>query len=355
MAKRDSYIDGIKFLLIILVISVHALESNPTPGTSELAIYHFEVSFLMPFFIMLSGLFFRNLDIRKIRKSSLKILESYLVFQFIHIAFNIFLYRKLPGIIDVIIYQEWTLWFLISLISWKFMLYYAVKLIKNKTVILIGSVILSLTIGFLNVDGDVFSIYRTIGHFPFFLIGYLMNLDRVVRIYSHKNYLYILLPVLFLGIFFLPFVENYEFFRYILYRNYPYASTPAPNYLDFAVNVFSYVAGLTVSFSILKFFPSVKIFEKLGVQTLFFYLYHPVVLRILDPILFSENKLGYEPTPWMLFVIFALTVGVVYIFSRFKFFHLMLNPVSRSREIIGLFGKKKQTAGMTKKHSPPLI
>ena len=188
------------------MISVHALESNPTSGTSELAIYHFEVSFLMPFFIMLSGLFFKNLDLHKIRKSSLKILESYLVFQFIHIAFNIFLYRKLPGIIDVIIYQEWTLWFLVSLICWKFMLYYAVKLIKNKTVILIGSVILSLTIGFLNVDGDVFSIYRTIGHFPFFLIGYLMNLDRVVRIYSHKNYLYILLPVLFLGIFFLPFV-----------------------------------------------------------------------------------------------------------------------------------------------------
>ncbi len=334
VTKRDSYLDGIKFMLIVLVIFVHSLESNLSPGKNEFAIYHFNVLFLMPFFIMLSGMFLKNLDLAKIKKSSLKIFESYVVFQLIHVAFNIFLYRKIPSIIDVVVYQEWTLWFLVSLICWKFMLYFSIKYIKNKMVILVGSIILSLTIGFVNIDGDVFSIYRTIGNFPFFVIGYMMPHKRVVEIYSNKNYTYLLVPLFFLAVCFLPIIKDYEFFRFILYKNYPYASTPAPNYLDFWANVFSFVAGISISYSILKFFPSVKAFEKMGSQTLFFYLYHPVVLRVLDPILFSKNKLGFEPTPFMIVVIFVLTVGVIYLFSRFKFFHLVLNPVSRRKEFI---------------------
>lgn len=112
--ERDCKVDGIKWLLIVLVTIGHAIEptlSNPTANKLYSLIYLFH----MPLFIYISGYFASVKSKEKLANKGLLLLETFLVLmipQFLYYkSFNVFLNPENSG------------WYLISLFSWYVMAY----------------------------------------------------------------------------------------------------------------------------------------------------------------------------------------------------------------------------------------
>lgn len=332
MLNRNYFIDNLKFFLIILVIFGHCiapLKSNFIVGI----FYNFIYTFHMPFFIIISGFFSKDLNPEKIKKFTRKIFETYMVFQIAQVSLKYLIGGPLPGLKSFLFFPQWTLWFLLSIVSWKILLYLYVKCFKNNKTILIISVLCSCFIGFFDFNGAFLSISRTIAFFPFFFTGYLLSKEKLAEIRYSKNYGYLIIPVVVVLFYFIPFIRNYDSFVYLLLRNKSYYITAEPKVLDFFLNAMTILFAFALSFSIFKFFPSIKSFEKLGSETLFFYLYHGLLVILLRAFFRGSNYLNLPVSLFSELSIFVLTMVLLLVMRKFKLFHFMLNPISNFIEL----------------------
>ena len=170
-AKRDATLDGIKFVLICLVTIGHSVETSKSVNEVSCILYSVIYSFHMPLFVLLSGYFSKNLDLIKIKRQSLELLETYLVMT---IAIGLLL-DKNP--LHVIFYPSPSCWYLLSLIAWRWILYVFVVVGKiGKDKLLVCSIIIAgifLFVPFTNLS--VFSFMRTTQFFFFFVLGYCID------------------------------------------------------------------------------------------------------------------------------------------------------------------------------------
>lgn len=171
---RDIRIDSIKGFLIILVVIGHVLESY-LQHTHNLIPYLLIYSFHMPLFILVSGYLFKpEQTIGKFWIGTLKLAETFLIFQFIQ-CFMIWAGNGFCNFDPMnFIRPQWTLWYIVSLMAWRIATYFLNKHIaptnKNKAIILIAVVLLALFVGFIPM-GNEFSFQRTFVYYPVFVIG----------------------------------------------------------------------------------------------------------------------------------------------------------------------------------------
>lgn len=171
--KRTAYFDNAKAILIYLVVLGHLmsgyLNENQYVDTLYLVIYLFH----MPAFILISGHFSRTIknkeDIKKIGKT---LLLPYIIFQIVYTLY----YKNVFG--DSIQFElfepRYALWFLLSMVMWKFMLW----VFSGHRAMILVSIVLSLLVGYISEVNEWLSLSRTFFFFPFFLIGY--YLDREI-------------------------------------------------------------------------------------------------------------------------------------------------------------------------------
>lgn len=114
ISERDGRVDGIKWLLIVLVTIGHAIEpalSNPTANKLYSLIYLFH----MPLFIYISGYFVSVSNAKKIVVKGVLVLETFLVLMIPHFlcykSFYVFLNPENSG------------WYLVSLFLWYVIAY----------------------------------------------------------------------------------------------------------------------------------------------------------------------------------------------------------------------------------------
>lgn len=85
---RDIRIDTIKGILITLVVFGHLLEQFLNNRVNIIA-YNLIYSFHMPLFIIISGYFFNpGQNIEKLKASTIKLVETFLLFYIIHQSIN---------------------------------------------------------------------------------------------------------------------------------------------------------------------------------------------------------------------------------------------------------------------------
>ena len=305
--KRTAYFDNAKAILIYLVVLGHLmsgyLKQNEYVDTLYLIIYLFH----MPAFILISGHFSRKIkglkDVKKIAKT---LLLPYVIFQLLYSLY----YKNVFGDSVEIEFLEprYALWFLLSMIMWKMMLWIFGS---HKSMILV-SVIVSLLVGYIGEVNEWLSLSRTFFFFPFFLIGYYVNRENFVKMKNKWNVRIasILAIVLVLFVYVYGDIRWKEwFFGRIPYEDINYGI------LDSAIlsRIFIYVLMIVSTYVFLTLVPKEnRWYTAIGSKTLVVYLLHLFIIRA-----FKETEMyAWIQDTGNYVTLFGIAFVIVYVLSR---------------------------------------
>ena len=217
MQQRDAYFDNAKFILIALVVLGHFFTSYIHQNEMIEATYKTIYSFHMPAFVLLSGLFAKGFyEKGYLVKIMKRLIIPYIIFQLVYTIYYYFLYNRSSFSIDFF-QPQWSLWFLISLFFWNILLLGFAKLTPSIGISI--SIMIALIVGYIDSIDNYLSLSRTLVFFPFFLIGYHLNKDRLKQLTkpSIRMTSLILMIIVLVG-----FYLNTDFSAKWLYGSKPY-------------------------------------------------------------------------------------------------------------------------------------
>ena len=295
MKERDLQIDGLKYFLICLVVIMHCAQGGRYNDLFSTSLYSVIYTFHMPLFVLLSGYFFHCKTIGEINNSNLRILEPLLVF-------HLFSIRSLNPI-QWITFEPCPLWYLLSLMFWRYMAYYTGIISerigggnrRNKYVIQLSVAVLVYLLSFVLIKyGTFFSIMRTCQFFPFFMVGFCLsqkNVEHIRKDITLRVFLVLstLICIVILVLYSGPKLCAINFSKYNLFSlseilELSYASTLA---LKILVNLMA----LLICFGFLAIFRAPKWFCLYGNSTLFILCLH-VPLYYISAHLCSNFYIG---------------------------------------------------------------
>ncbi|GMA93729.1 hypothetical protein GCM10025881_05530 [Pseudolysinimonas kribbensis] len=171
---RVPFWDNARFVTVALVVMGHAIQRQTSDSDAALALYLFVYAFHMPAFAIISGYFSKASppSSRQILKILSDIVVPYVIFQSIWSAVQ----WIVEGNTNVDLAQpHWTLWFLLSLAVFRILMPYLVLLRFP----LAWAVILSVAVGYSPGVDSTFSLARTVGILPFFVLGWQLRQWKV--------------------------------------------------------------------------------------------------------------------------------------------------------------------------------
>ncbi len=309
---RNYHFDNIKALLIFLVVFGHMIEPLRNIELFEKT-YFIIYSFHMPLFIFISG-YFARANTKGIKKLALLLIKYEVIYS---IVFLILFGAGGDGapsgtLFDMIIYALqpiWVLWFLLSLICWRFLL---IAYEKHPVAML---VIIGLIIGFnfIPFDFRVLSIGRTLSFFPYFLLGYLakkkeFDFHRVLRNHTFTFYLgmiVVIFWVLYSGKVVTDLLYGASSFNYFDYSLLELTL--------FKLNL--YLVAIAASIVVINLVPTRQTrFSDIGPKTLPIYLWHPVIIWLLTRINFFEQIQQFHAI--IAFIILLILSGLITMFLK---------------------------------------
>ncbi|WOF22047.1 acyltransferase family protein [Microbacterium betulae] len=174
--RRVPFWDNARFACIVLVVLGHAIQRLVYDSDVAYALYLAVYAFHMPAFAIISGYFSRSgpPSRRQMVRVVTDILLPYIVFEVLWwFAKWLVEGRAEPNITQ----PSWTLWFLLALGIFRLVLPYLALLRWP----LAWSVLISVGAGYLpNID-STFSLSRTLGFLPFFVLGWWLRRHDVVE------------------------------------------------------------------------------------------------------------------------------------------------------------------------------
>ncbi|MGL5021320.1 MAG: acyltransferase family protein [Mycoplasmatales bacterium] len=289
MKDRLYLFDNIKAILIFLVVLGHLIEPFINIEKPYLVLYCIIYTFHMPLFALVSGFF------SKVPKKEeiYNLVKLFLVFEFIYaiIMFLAIYFRPeqmqvltgqpaiLGSILEnlyVVLSPIWMLWYLLALISWKLLLH----IFKRSPWLIIIAIIMAMLVGTIDISGRALSFQRTFCIFPFFLMGYYVNLDQVVKIKNSIFSKVFVMITIAISFFIVPKIV--ELGPKILYFADNYNELGMTFTMGITVRslLLLYAAMLCISVIILT--PSKKkIYSYIGKHTIGIFLLHGIILVML--------------------------------------------------------------------------
>ena len=329
MKQRLFIFDSIKFLLIFLVVFGHMMESNRAISFNS-QLYGWIYLFHMPLFTFISGFFSKQYDDKSIFwKGEIRLLETLAVFHIGSILFKIVVLGKSIGLADLVI-PGYGSWYLLSLIYWRYILQCIPDKWIHTTWLLLGSIAISLLGGYVPIGG-VLSIQRTFTFLPFFLIGYVIK-ERQCFDNIRMNPFVATIIIVGLTAVVLPLC-NYEnggeeihsvmMGTYSYFKGDDFISNPLLSRCVFIIS------SAIMCLSILSVFPQKEIpyVTKYGKDTLFFYVYHAFVFRLLLQF-YSSHKIEANTINLLTGSIVVMLVLVM--LRKVKILWWLMNPVTKS-------------------------
>ena len=319
-SSRDYQLDNIKGIMIFCVIFTHAI-SNLYKGWSDVFItkylYYFVYTFHMPVFIFISGYLSKiKTDYDSyVRKAIVNCLIPYLVFNILY---------GLPSIMSVlnIFGPKWTLWYLLSLFTWKIIVSIFPKIRWSFPL----TILLSLYIGLTKSVGSYLSLSRTICFFPFFYAGYLCSNDLIEKVRGFKKIfpcLSFLLTMITAGI-----LSNMNIKTSTLFLNSSYSDLGQTGFQGILLRGILLICGFLCIFFFISVTPKRKtIVSNFGMYSITVYLGHSVVIRGLKYL----KIIGISnPFVFILFaIIFALSLCFAFGNENIsQLYHRIMNKIS---------------------------
>ncbi|PRY69537.1 fucose 4-O-acetylase-like acetyltransferase [Glaciihabitans tibetensis] len=165
--KRVPFWDNARFACITLVVIGHGIQRLTADSNNAYVLYLFIYAFHMPAFAIVSG-YFSKADPpgrHQMRKVITDILLPYAIMEIIWTGVQ-YLVEGKTGFNPS--QPSWTLWFLLALGIFRLILPYLVLLRFP----LLWAVIFSIAVGYFSNVDSTFSLSRTIGILPFFVLGW---------------------------------------------------------------------------------------------------------------------------------------------------------------------------------------
>ena len=322
MTERDDRIDSIKGFLIILVILGHIIGSCGEGETCE-NVWQIIYVFHMPLFILISGYLssIKN-DNKSFWKSLTRIVVPLLIFQFLFVVIAVFVSESAISpsfLVTNLITPYWTLWYLLSLVFWRIMIQYTPKKLLEKPFLFLAIATIAAVFCGLMPYGRIMSIQRTFSFFPFFLFGYYIK-QGVFKARLWSNYLSfgIVIAVIVLIVTKLQSTIGYDSSRLMLRGADHYTISDVP------LKAFYLLLSFVVTFSVFNLIPENRLLSALGKETMFYYLYHGLIIKFLLQPLVSYFKL---PHSFLFMLIYLIGIfGFVFIMRRIKPFRWLISP-----------------------------
>lgn len=305
MLQRESYFDNAKFILIILVVFGHLLQSYIHDSEIIYIVYKVIYTFHMPAFILVSGYFAKGFRKKGyMMKISKKIILPYLIFQLIYSVFYYYLYHQSELVVDPLT-PHWSLWYLLSLFFWNIMLYPFAKL--KGSISLFIALIIGLGIGYFDSFSEFLSLSRTFVYFPFFLLGYFLQKEHFTRLRKPAMKFVSFLIIVGVSTFFY-FQTDFDY-EWLLGRK-SYHELNMLNHMAVFMRSGFYLLSFLMVFSFYAIVPRKRFFfTNLGRNTLYVYLLHGFIVRFFRA---SEvQDYIHSPTNYFMLVGFALLLTIL--------------------------------------------
>lgn len=313
--NRDISIDTLKGFLIVLVILGHLIGSLSVSGGGG-AVWNLIYAFHMPLFVLISGYFSRA---EKLSLSS--IIKPLIIFQIINVALLLTLGGKFG--LSFLLVPYWTLWYLLSLIFWRIIQRYIPTQFLNRPYLILGATfILALFVGTFLPYGRMFSIQRTISFLPFFMMGYYFKTDQIQQTLWSKKVCYLFLILVSIYILLIGFPSNAS----ILLRG-------ADSYSihDVPAKLLMLCCTLILIYSIWNLKCSNTYLARIGKGSLFYYLYHGLLIKFLIAPLVV--KLGLPTTLWCSILYLLLIIILLHLMNKINFLRWLVNPTFKQKQI----------------------
>ncbi len=325
--------DNAKAFLMLLVVFGHALTPYTEKGGYMHTVTLFLYSFHMPLFMFLSGLFSKSTVNSKPFRYE-RVVSFFLLFIAMRMTnyLVLILLGKNPSF--PLLSENGTPWYIF--VFAVFILIARVMRDLPKLPTLIISIVLSLLVGYLGFIGNVLMLSRIFTFFPFFWLGYMLEIERL-RSFLDKIWVKVFaVVILSLFILVLIFMTDRLFsLRYVFTGNNPYSEFGADWYpLGAALRLFCYGVSLFVGGSILALIPSKRIplLTHTGKKTLSIYALHRQPLFILQYTL-PGLTLGTLNPNLILIILFAVSCLLTLVLSL-RIFDYVLYPITNWHKLL---------------------
>ncbi len=320
LMARDYRIDSMKGLLIILVIMGHLIIALDNYNFINHGVMGLIYIFHMPLFILISGYLTKHPDNQQPRqmwKGVGNIMVPLFIFQAIS-SLRIYLYKgdvfmSLKG------FPFGILWYLMSLIWWRIMLYYTPKsLLKRPLLYLVIAIIVSFMSGVFHL-GSFLAIQRTLNFYFFFLLGFYYRQGTFNTPLWHNNKLHAVVLVVLLPLLLW------------LYPRCGNVMNGADYYGIEGLPQKAMVLMCSVPMTVLMFniIPDIKLLRPIGRDSLFYYLYHMLFLAIVVGPLVK----AYDLPRTLPFIILytAFTLLSLMVLHKIPLFRWLIHPTFKKR------------------------
>ena len=241
----------------------------------------FIYSFHMPAFVLISGMLtksiFGNEEILKLTKS---ILIPFIVFTLLYELFNLLMTGHVSSYTRHL-QPYWILWYLFSLFIWRMSL----PIIINFKYPVFISLMISIAAGYFDSIGYFLGLSRTIYFFPFFIIGYILTPQSLMKIKEYfinsRNGFIILIGILVSSIIFFSIFNEMK--HQWLYGSYSYYKLGKSFLIGSGIRAILYSISIVTVFSIFLLIPDkkLKIFSG-GNNSLQVYVWHGFFIKLLS-------------------------------------------------------------------------
>jgi len=313
---RDSRIDSIKGLLIILVILGHMITCLNNTNFINHGVMGLIYIFHMPLFILISGYLTKNPEQQSARSMWKGIWKIFVPMFIFHLISTLRVWYYNDNFLETftVKFPYGILWYLISLIWWRILLYFTPRSLLRRPALYLGiAVAASLLIGVVHVP-PYLSLRRTVNFYIFFLMGYYYRQGLISKSLWQNNKLHIAVVVVLLPLIFWLFPRCGNIMNGADY--YGFQGLPQK----------AMILTCSIFMSLLVF--NMTRYNKLlcfiGTDSLFYYLYHQ---HIIDFVFRINIKYYSLPTTFPFIVLYtAGAVGILLLMHKFKFFRWFVHP-----------------------------
>ena len=318
---RDNRIDSLKGLLIILVVLGHFITTLDNSNIINHAVMGLIYVFHMPLFILVSGYFTKSPEqqtARDLWRGVLNIAITLAVFQLLNSIWVSFAGRDFFKALRTVPFG--VLWYLMSLIFWRILLYYTPKpLLRRPWLYLAIALALSILCGLTHL-GTFLSLQRTLNFFVFFLLGYYYRQGALNDRWWKNNVLHIATVVVLLPIIFWLFPRCGNVMNGA--DHYDLSGVP-----EKALILTCSIAMSLLVFNIVRDWKPLRF---IGKDSLFYFLYHMFIISIVFLPLVRDH--GW-PTTFPFIVLYTATAMAILIgMSRIPFFRWLVHPTLKRRK-----------------------
>lgn len=179
---RNKSIDGLKYILIVLVVLGHFIEPSRYSNEVICRLYSVIYSFHMPLFVFLSGYFYKWRNIKSEWSKCLPLLE---VCAISHIGFALMRDHSL-NFMNMLSFGLTPAWYLLSFITWRLFTSVFMHKVGAEKMFLYSIIASIISFVVISKYGGLFSIMRTFQFYPYFMLGFVIK-EKNHDIFKHKS------------------------------------------------------------------------------------------------------------------------------------------------------------------------